>query len=66
MKLQEVLSRGDWLLGKPGVPGTKAALQRFFGYGGYARRPLRRVVGDAEVESLAGKMKEVMDIENEL
>lgn len=65
MKLQEVVSRGDWLLGKPGVPGTKAALQRFFGYGGYARRPLRRV-GDAEVEGLAEKMKEVMDIENEL
>lgn len=65
MKLQEVVSRGDWLLGKPGVPGTKAALQRFFGYGGYARRPLRRV-GDAEVESLAEKMEEVMKIENEL
>ncbi|KAF6236941.1 hypothetical protein HO173_004819 [Letharia columbiana] len=65
MKLQEVVSRGDWLLGKPGVPGTKAALQRFFGYGGYARKPLRRV-GDAEVDSLAEKMKEVMDIENTL
>lgn len=63
--MQEVVSRGDWVLGKPGVPGTKAALQRFFGYGGYARRPLRRV-GDAEVESLAEKMKEVMDIENDL
>ncbi|KAF6222808.1 hypothetical protein HO133_000858 [Letharia lupina] len=65
MKLQEVVSRGDWLLGKPGVPGTKAALQRFFGYGGYARKPLRRV-GGAEVDSLAEKMKEVMDIENTL
>lgn len=65
MNLQEIVSRGDWLLGKPGVPGTKAALQRYLGYGGYARRPLRRV-SDAEMESLADKMKEVMDIENEL
>lgn len=53
------------MLGKPGVPGTKAALQRFFGYGGYARRPLRRV-SDAEVDNLVEQMKEVMDIENEL
>ena len=26
MKLQEVLSRGNWLLGESGVPGTKASL----------------------------------------
>lgn len=65
IKLQEIVSRGDFVLGKPGVPGTKAALQKFYGYGGYARRPLRRV-GDAEAENLAEKMKEVMDIEYEL
>ena len=36
--MQDVVSRGDWLLGKPGVPGTKSPLQRFFGYGNYVRR----------------------------
>ena len=65
MNLQEFVSRGDWLLGKPGVPATKAVLQKFFGYGGYARRPLRRV-SNVEVENLAEKMKEVMSIENGL
>ena len=65
MKLQEIVSRGDWILEKPGVAGTKAALQRHFGYGGYAGRPLRRV-GNSEVESLAEKMKEIMDIETDL
>ena len=65
MKLQEVVSRGDWLLEKPGVPGTKAALEWFYGYGDYAKRPLRKI-SDAEVESLAEKMKEVMKIEFEL
>ena len=65
IKLQEIVSRGDWLLGKPGIPGIKVALQKFFGYGGYARRPLRRV-GVAEAESLAEKMREVMDIKYEL
>ena len=65
IKLQEIVSRGDWLLGKPGIPGIKVALQKFFGYGGYARRPLRRV-GVAEAENLAEKMREVMDIKYEL
>lgn len=62
IKWQEIVSRGE---GKPGVPGPKAALQRFFWVRGYARRHFRRV-GDAEVESLAEKMKEVMDIDDEL
>ena len=65
MDLQQFVSSGDWILEKPGVPGTKAVLQRFFGYGGYARRPLRRV-GDAEMDNLVEQMKEAMDIENEL
>ena len=56
IELQENFRRGDWLLRKPGVPGTRVALQKFFDYGGYARRHLRRV-GDAEAESLAEKMK---------
>lgn len=65
MKLQEVVSRGDWLMGKPGVPGTKATLQQHFGYRGFARRPSRRV-GEDDARGLADKMREVMDIESEL
>lgn len=62
MKLQEVVSRWLWLLEKPSAPETKAALQRLFGHGGSARRPLRSF-GDAEAESLAEKMKDVTNIE---
>ncbi|KAK4695951.1 4-hydroxy-2-oxoglutarate aldolase, partial [Lecanoromycetidae sp. Uapishka_2] len=65
MKLQEVLSKGDWLLGKPGVPGTKAALQRFFGYGGFARRPLKKF-NESETEGLAGDLEEIIQMEKDL
>lgn len=65
MKMQEVLSNGDYFLGKPGVPGTKAALQRFFGYGGFARRPLKNF-GESETAELAGNLKEIIDIEKAL
>ena len=65
MKMQDLLSRGDWLLGKPGVPGTKAALQRFYGYGGFARRPLKKI-GEWDVQPLAAKLDEIIEIEKEL
>jgi L-threo-3-deoxy-hexylosonate aldolase len=33
-ELQKVLSKGDWVLTKAAIAGTKQALQRYFGYGG--------------------------------
>ncbi|MCJ1230970.1 hypothetical protein MMC12_007645 [Toensbergia leucococca] len=65
MALQTIVSRGDWILTKGAVPGTKQALQSYFGYGGYPRRPLQRM-GKAEVEVLAEKIEEVMNLENSL
>ncbi|KAI1370042.1 mitochondrial putative 4-hydroxy-2-oxoglutarate aldolase [Xylaria arbuscula] len=39
-KIQEVVSRGDWVAIKGGVIGVKAGLQSWLGYGGFARSPL--------------------------
>lgn len=63
--LQKVLAKCDWVLTKSAVPGTKSALQSYYGYGGYGRRPLRRLE-QAKVAAIADGIKEVMDIENSL
>lgn len=41
-KLQAVVARGDWAAIQGGIIGTKAALMTYYGYGGYARKPLPR------------------------
>ncbi|MCJ1401001.1 hypothetical protein MMC11_004213 [Xylographa trunciseda] len=65
MKLQVVLSKGDWVLTKAAIPGTKQAIQVNFGYGGYPRRPLRRMA-EEEVKLLGEGIAEVMKVENSL
>ncbi|CAN8095440.1 unnamed protein product [Discula destructiva] len=64
-KLQKVLSKGDWVLTKAAVPGTKQAIQSYYGYGGYGRRPLRRLE-KARVQSIEEGIKEAMDVEKSL
>lgn len=64
-KLQKVLSKCDWVLTKAAVPGTKQAIQSYFGYGGYGRRPLRRLE-KVRVQSIEEGIKEAMDIEKSL
>ena len=63
--LQKVLSRGDWFLTKAAIAGTKQAIQSYFGYGGYPRRPLKRL-DKAKVEFIADGIKEVMEVEKSL
>ncbi|KAI2608273.1 aldolase [Hypoxylon fragiforme] len=63
--LQKKLSRADWLLTKAAIAGTKQAIQSYFGYGGYPRRPLKRLE-QAKVESIAEGIREVMEIEKSL
>jgi L-threo-3-deoxy-hexylosonate aldolase len=62
VELQKVLSAGDWVLTKSAIPGTKSAIQTFYGYGGFPRRPLRRL-SEASVKTIADGLKEVMDVE---
>ncbi|KAG4222501.1 hypothetical protein PC116_g29025 [Phytophthora cactorum] len=65
IKLQKVLSRGDWFLTKAAIAGTKQAIQSYYGYGGYPRRPLKRLE-KVRIESIAEGIREVMEVEKSL
>lgn len=64
-KIQAIVARGDWAVIKGGVTGTKSGLESYFGYGGYARRPLPKPSKEdiAQTEAL---LKEVIELENSL
>lgn len=64
-KLQAVVARGDWAAITGGVIGTKSALETYFGYGGYGRKPLPRVSKD-EAARYAASFKELVDLEKSL
>ena len=64
-ELQSVLARADWVVQKGGVVGTKAGLESWFGYGGFARKPLPKW----KKEEVAGNregLEEVMRLEKSL
>ncbi len=63
--LQKVLSRGDWFLTKAAIAGTKQAIQSYFGYGGFPRRPLQRI-DEARVSAIKDGIADVMAIEKSL
>ncbi|TKX18774.1 L-threo-3-deoxy-hexylosonate aldolase [Elsinoe australis] len=46
IKLNEELAKADWILTRTAIPGTKAAIEIAYGYGGVPRRPLKPL--DAE------------------
>lgn len=64
-ELQRVLSKGDWVLTKTAIPGTKSAIQSYYGYGGYPRRPLKRLP-EEKVKEIAAGIAEVMEVEKSL
>jgi len=63
--LQKVLSKGDWVLTKAAIAGTKSAIQSYYGYGGYPRRPLKRL-DEIKTQSIADGVAEVMKAEKSL
>ncbi|KAL7276027.1 hypothetical protein RUND412_000996 [Rhizina undulata] len=65
IEAQKKLSKGDWVLTKAAIPGTKSAIQHYFGYGGYPRQPLQRLSPEREKEVAEG-IKELMEWENSL
>ena len=65
IELQKVLSKGDWVLTKAAIPGTKSAIQSYYGYGGYPRRPLKRLSKEA-TEAVAEGVRQVMEVETSL
>jgi L-threo-3-deoxy-hexylosonate aldolase len=63
--LQKILSKGDWPLTKAAIAGTKQAIQMHYGYGGYPRRPLKRL-DEARLKAIEEGIREVMEIEKSL
>lgn len=62
MELQQQLSAADWVLTKAAIPGTKSAIQSYYGYGGFPRRPLARL-SEAQAQAVAYKIKDAMEVE---
>jgi L-threo-3-deoxy-hexylosonate aldolase len=63
--LQKTLSKCDWVLTKAAIAGTKQAIQSYFGYGAFPRRPLKRL--DAvRVKTIEDGVRDVMEIEKTL
>jgi len=65
MEAQQLLSAADWVLTKTAIPGTKSALQNYYGYGGYPRRPLGRLSRE-QIEGLKDGIGEAMEMERNL
>lgn len=63
--MQEVLSRGDWVVIRGGVVGTKAGLQGLLGYGGFARHPLPKP-SPQEAKQWAEELSEIWKLEESL
>lgn len=63
--LQKILSKGDWVLTKTAIPGTKSGIESYYGYGGYPRRPLKRL-SEEKVAFVKEGIREVMDVEKSL
>lgn len=64
-KLQAVVARGDWAAIRGGLVGTKSCLQTYFGYGGYARKPLPRTTTE-EAAEWEKDFKEIVQLEQSL
>jgi L-threo-3-deoxy-hexylosonate aldolase len=63
--MQKVLSKGDWVLTKAAIPGTKSAIQSYYGYGAFPRRPLKRL-NESQVRHVEEGIREVMELEKSL
>lgn len=64
LRLQQIVARGDWVAIQSGVPGLKAGMQSWLGYGGNARSPLPKLNFE-QFSKLHKDFLELMDLENE-
>lgn len=64
-KIQEVVARGDWTAIQGGVVSTKAGMESWLGYGGYARSPLPRPTEDQSSKWMEG-FRELVALEKSL
>ena len=64
-KMQSIVARGDWSAIQGGIVGTKSAMQSYFGYGGYSRKPLPRP-SKVEAGKWAKDFEELIRLEESL
>jgi dihydrodipicolinate synthase/N-acetylneuraminate lyase len=64
-KLQEIVARGDWAAIQGGIVSTKAGMESWLGYGGYARSPLPRPTKDESAKWKEG-FRELVALEKSL
>ena len=62
---QRRLSKGDWVLTKSAIAGTKSALRSYFGYGCYPRAPLQWPTEEL-AEQVAEGIRDLMEWEASL
>jgi L-threo-3-deoxy-hexylosonate aldolase len=60
--MQKTLSKGDWVLTKAAIAGTKSAIQSYYGYGGFPRRPLKKL-DEVKTQGIRDGIAEVMKLE---
>ncbi|RAK72787.1 dihydrodipicolinate synthase family protein [Aspergillus fijiensis CBS 313.89] len=65
IEAQALLSKADWVLTKAAIPGTKSAIQSYYGYGGFPRKPLARL-SDEQVQAVAEGIKDAIEVEKTL
>lgn len=65
MELQKVLSKGDWVLTRSAIAGTKAAIEMEYGYGGLPRRPLPLLAAE-EKKRIQEGIQDAMTVERSL
>lgn len=64
-ELQKLLSKGDWVLTKASIAGTKGAIQSYYGYGGYPRKPLKKLE-DFKTNAVKDGISDIMKLEMSL
>lgn len=65
VELQQQLAEADWSLTKRAIPGFKAILDKYHGYGGSPREPMQRL-SEEEARKLCEEIDWMMDIEKGL
>jgi 4-hydroxy-2-oxoglutarate aldolase len=64
-KMQEIVARGDWTAIQGGIISTKAGMENWLGYGGYARSPLPRPTSEENAKWKEG-FRELFALEKSL
>ncbi|KAH8662909.1 mitochondrial putative 4-hydroxy-2-oxoglutarate aldolase [Tricladium varicosporioides] len=63
--MQEIVARGDWAAIQGGIVSTKAGMESWLGYGGFARSPLPRPTSDESSKWKEG-FRELVALEKSL